>query len=138
MSAGMIPPCTALLGTTFLDYDLDEAWVKMGFAPKPEFANHRGSIQGGILTAMLDELFSFAAFIHYKGEYETPTIQLSTQFFKAVKVEPLTGIGRVVKAGRKVVFTEAELYNAEGALCTKASASTMLIPLDFKPDHRAQ
>lgn len=129
MSAENIPPCTQLLGAKLLDYDVDEGWVKMGFQPKPEFANPRGGIQGGILTAMLDELFSFAAYAHYKGQYATPTIQLSTQFLRTVKVEPLTGVGRVVKAGKKVVFTEAELFCSEGKLCATATASTMLIPL---------
>lgn len=132
MSAENIPPCTKLLGASIIDYDLDKGWVKMGFQPKPEFANPRGGVQGGILTAMLDELFSFAAFAYFKGEYATPTIQLTTQFLRTVKIEPLTGIGRVVKAGRKVVFSEAELCNAKGQICAKATASTMLVPL--KPE----
>lgn len=130
-TADIMPPCSQLLGTSLIDYDGEAGWVKLGFVPRPEFANPRGGVQGGMLTAMLDELFSFATFIHVKGQYATPTIDVSTQFLKTVKIEPITGMGRVVRAGSRVVFTEAELYNAEGEICTKATASTLLIPNDF-------
>ena len=125
----IIPPCSKLLGASLIDVDLDAGWVKLGFVPKPEFTNPRGGIQGGFITAMLDELFSFAVYATYEGKCATPTIELSTQFLRTVNVEPLTGIGRIVKAGSKVVFTEAELFDAQGRLCAKATASTMLIPL---------
>ncbi len=124
-----MPAATKHLGTDLLDCDVEKGWVRLSFEPKPEFVNPHGGIQGGFISAMLDECFSFAAFIHMKGAFRTPTIEMTTQFINHAKIETLHGEGRVVKAGRSVVFSEASLFRADGKLCAKATASTLLVPM---------
>jgi acyl-coenzyme A thioesterase PaaI-like protein len=48
-------PCADLLGRRLLGHDEDRGWIKFGFEGKPEFLNPAGRVQGGILTAMLDD-----------------------------------------------------------------------------------
>jgi len=50
-----VPPCSRLLGWRLLDARPEQGWVRIGFDGKPEFCNPAGFIQGGILTAMLDD-----------------------------------------------------------------------------------
>ena len=45
-------------------------------------------------------------------------------------IRKLKGIGKVVKWGRQVAFTEGELYDAEGRLLAKATGTA--IPTPFK------
>ncbi len=125
-----LPEATRHLGTTYVEGNIDKGYVKLSFMPRREFLNPRGGVQGGFLTAMLDECFSFAAFTHMKGAFATPTIEMTTQFLRPVKIEPLIGEGQVIKAGRSIVFSEAKLYRADGKLCAKTTASTMLVPLE--------
>ena len=58
------PPASAtLLGWHLLDARPSEGWLKVGFNGKKEFCNPAGFVQGGILTAMLDDTMGPAAFI---------------------------------------------------------------------------
>ena len=50
-----VPPSSRLLGWHLLDARPAEGWVRIGFDGKPEFRNPAGFIQGGILSAMLDD-----------------------------------------------------------------------------------
>ena len=94
-SKAWLPPATEHLGTSLIECDVDKGWVRLSFEPKPEFVNPHGGIQGGFISAMLDECFSFAAFIHMKGAFRTPTIEMTTQFINHAKVETLSGEGRL-------------------------------------------
>lgn len=49
------PPSSRLLGWHLLDARPSDGWVRIGFDGKPEFCNPAGFIQGGILSAMLDD-----------------------------------------------------------------------------------
>jgi acyl-coenzyme A thioesterase PaaI-like protein len=49
------PPSARLLGWRLLDARPRDGWARIGFDGKAEFCNPAGFIQGGILSAMLDD-----------------------------------------------------------------------------------
>ena len=49
------PPSAKLLGWRLLDARPWDGWLKVGFDGRPEFCNPAGFIQGGILSAMLED-----------------------------------------------------------------------------------
>jgi acyl-coenzyme A thioesterase PaaI-like protein len=51
-------PCANLLGRRLLEHDEARGWTKFGFDGKPEFLNPAGRVQGGFLTAMLDDTWA--------------------------------------------------------------------------------
>ena len=51
-------PITKTLGMEPLSYDRESGIFRMAFDAKPEFSNILGTIQGGILTAMLGMVWS--------------------------------------------------------------------------------
>jgi len=115
-----------LLGWTLKSADPATGDVEIGFEAKPEFANPRGFIQGGILAAMLDDTMGPAVFVRTKGQQFPVTIDLHAQYLRPVKAGPVTAKARVVQLGKTVAFMEGELFDAEGQVAVKATASASL------------
>ena len=75
-----MPPCADLLGWRLLDARPDEGWVRIGFEGKREFCNPAGFVQGGILSAMLDDTMGPAVLIKSEGRLFTATISMTVNF----------------------------------------------------------
>lgn len=121
------PPCSRLLGWHVLDADPDAGWVRIGFDGKAAFCNPAGFIQGGILTAMLDDTMGPAVFIKTYGRLYTATIGLTVNFLAPAKVGPIVGEARVVQIGKTIAFVEGKLFDAHDTILATASASARLV-----------
>ena len=57
MIEGKVPPAPAaeLLGWTLIEIDPEKGKIRVQYEAKREFLNPVGNVQGGILTAMLDD-----------------------------------------------------------------------------------
>ena len=75
-----VPPSSRLLGWHLLDARPKQGWVRIGFDGKAEFCNPAGFIQGGILTAMLDDTMGPAVFVMTEGRLYTATITITVNF----------------------------------------------------------
>ena len=126
------PPAPLHLGWRLIDFDFDKGWIKTGFDPKPEFLNPSGNIQGGFISAMLDDTLGPSILIKTRGKLIGPTIDLHTHFLSPLKLGSVTAEGRVTKLGQRIAFTEGQLYDADGKLCARATSSNMLLPLQMK------
>jgi len=79
------PPSSKLLGWHLLDARPKQGWVRIGFDGKAEFCNPAGFIQGGILTAMLDDTMGPAVFVMTEGRLYTATITMTVNFLAPAK-----------------------------------------------------
>jgi uncharacterized protein (TIGR00369 family) len=121
------PPCAKLLGWHLLDARPDEGWIRIGFEGKPEFCNPAGFIQGGILSAMLDDTMGPAVFVMTDGKLYTATITISVNFLAPAKPGPITGEARVTQLGKTIAFVEGRLMAEDGAVLATASTSARLV-----------
>lgn len=121
------PPCSRLLGWHILDADADAGWVRIEFDGKAEFCNPAGFIQGGILTAMLDDTMGPAAFIKTRGLLYTATIGMTVNFLAPAKVGLIVGEARVVQIGKTIAFIEGKLTDAHGITLATATTSARLV-----------
>lgn len=128
MQAGEIPPAPAsqLLGLKILELDETLGTCTIEFEGKPEFVNPIGTIQGGFVAAMLDDTFSIALLAALGPEMIAPTVEMKISFIRAAKPGRLIGKGRVVHKGGTIGFAESELFDAEGRLIARASATAAL------------
>ncbi|HEX2800431.1 MAG TPA: PaaI family thioesterase [Phenylobacterium sp.] len=92
--------------------------------------NPMGQVQGGFLSAMLDECMSVACMVASGMTAVAPTLEMKTSFFRPALPGRLKGVGKVAKWGRQIAFTEGELYDAEGRLLAKATGTAL--PTPFK------
>lgn len=115
------PVCAALTPFTIVDANADAGLVKVQFDPQPAFGNMFGNIQGGFAVAMLDLPLSFAAFI--KLRQWLPTVEIKSSFIAPAKIGPCAAEGRLIRAGKSIVFVEARLWGADQALAVHATAT---------------
>ena len=122
-----VPPCSRLLGWRLLDARPEQGWVRIGFDGKPEFCNPAGFIQGGILTAMLDDTMGPAVFIMTEGKLYTATISMTVNFLAPAKPGPIVGEADVRQIGTTVAFVEARLTAQDGVVLATSTASARLV-----------
>ncbi|SDR19135.1 uncharacterized domain 1-containing protein [Rhizobiales bacterium GAS113] len=85
---------------------------------RPEHGNNLGIVHGGVTCTLLDIAMGSAA----RRKVDLPVLTLDMQVsFIAPGRGVLVAEGRVVRAGRSVVFCEGEVKTQEGELVAKAS-----------------
>ena len=120
------PPAAALLGWRFISWDQDGGVLTVGFEGRPEFLNPAGQVQGGLLTAMLDDAMGPAIVAASGGARYGHTIDLQMQFLRPVLPGPIRATGRVIRMGRNVAHLDGELFGPDGKLAARAMASAAL------------
>jgi uncharacterized protein (TIGR00369 family) len=121
------PPSAQLLGWHMLDARPSEGWLKVGFDGKRELCNPAGFVQGGILSAMLDDTMGPAVFVMTDGQRYTATVTMTVNFLNPAKPGPIIGEANVVQLGKTIAFVEGRLLAADGAVLATATASARLI-----------
>ncbi|MDZ4367956.1 PaaI family thioesterase [Afipia massiliensis] len=127
IAAGKVPTpeCAKTLGLDIIGYDLDAHTVELGFEGRPEFANPIGIVQGGFLSAMLDDCMGLAsATLLSVGEF-APTLAINVQFHRPAKIGKLRGAGRVTKQGKDILHLAGELFQDDKLVAT-ATATAMV------------
>ena len=122
------PPCAATLGWRLIGADSEAGTVRIGFDGKRDFCNPAGFSQGGFLAAMLDDAMGPAVLVKSDGGYFTPTIDLNVSFLAPARPGAFIGEGRIVQMGKTIVFLEGSLFDQEGQLVARATASARLVP----------
>jgi uncharacterized protein (TIGR00369 family) len=121
-------PIALLLGADPFACDPVAGRITIAFEARPEFCNLLGTVQGGMLAAMLDMVMSFSALCTMGGPgYVVPTVTMNTQFLSPAKPGRIVGEGALIKKGRSVAFMEGRLRDRDGRLLTTATASGQLM-----------
>lgn len=122
-----MPPSARLLGWRLRDIDTDAGTIEVGFTADHRFTNPGGTVQGGFLAAMLDDTQGPALFGHTHGEAYAPTIDFNISFLKEARPGEFVAKGRVVRLGKTIAFTEAELFDAAGDMVARATFSNRVM-----------
>lgn len=123
------PTGSQTLGFQLVAVSQADKSVEVAFEARAELLlNPMKQIQGGYLCAMLDECMSVACMVASGMTHVAPTAEMKTSFFRPAAPGRLRGIGRVVKWGRVLAFTEGELFDVEGRLLAKATGTATPTP----------
>ncbi len=123
------PPAAQLLGWKLLEIDPDEGTIQVEFDGKASFLNPAGTIQGGFLSAMLDDTMGPAAMALLGGTQMAQTLELKVNFMRPGKTGPIFGEGRVAHRGRDILFLEGALRDREGKVIATATATARVLPI---------
>ncbi|MBR0696807.1 PaaI family thioesterase [Bradyrhizobium lablabi] len=121
------PPCARLLGWRLLDARPKDGWIRIGFDGREDFCNPAGFIQGGILSAMLDDTMGPAVFVMTEGRLYSTTITMTVNFLSPAKPGPITGEATVTQLGKTIAFVEGRLLAEDGTLLATATNSVRLV-----------
>jgi uncharacterized protein (TIGR00369 family) len=123
------PPCSDTLGLELIGVDQAKGIVRLKMLGQPAWCNPRGMLQGGFVTAMLDEAMAIAGIIAGDMAFAVPTLELKTTFLRPCPAGPVEAEGRVVRWGKSAAFLEADLFDSEGRHVARASSTVLPVPL---------
>ena len=121
------PPSSKLLGWHLIDARPSEGWIRIGFDGRKDFCNPAGFVQGGILSAMLDDTMGPAVFVMTDGKLFTATITMTVNFLAPAKPGKIVGEAKVTQLGRTIAFVEGRLMSEDGTVLATASTSARLV-----------
>jgi molybdopterin converting factor subunit 1 len=122
------PAYTKLLGARPLQ--AEPGRVSFEFQASEQLLNPMGTVQGGFLTAMLDEAMGPAALSALGPGYGIPTLELKVSFIRPARPGRLVAEGRVVHLGKSVAFIESSLVDDDGRLIATATATARIVPFE--------
>ena len=103
--------------------------VRMEFRASEQFLNPAGIVQGGFLTAMLDDTMGPAAITQLGAGHFTPTLELKVNFLRPARPGRFVCDGRVVHMGKSVAFLEGSLADDDGNVVATATATARVVKL---------
>ena len=122
------PPGSQLLGFRMVRVSQADRQVEVAFEASEQLTNPMKQIQGGYLCAMLDEVMSVACMVASGMTAVAPTVEMKTSFFRPALPGSIRGVGRVVRWGKTIAFTEGELLDDQGRTLARATGTAMPTP----------
>ena len=117
------------LGFELISLDMKKMETRVRFEGRSVFTNPAGYIQGGYLSAMLDDTIGMLATVKVAARAFPSTIDLHTTFLRPVRVGAIEVAARIRNIGRQVIFAEADLYDSRGKEAARATASLAINPM---------
>jgi uncharacterized protein (TIGR00369 family) len=127
LGLGVRPPAARMLGrqVTRTNRRTGEVWLR--FRSQPSFLNRHGSVQGGVLAAMLDSTFGCTALASLQPEESIVTLEMKVTFLRPAPPGTIRGFGRILQRGRSILFVEGDLRDPKGNTLARASATLRIV-----------
>jgi uncharacterized protein (TIGR00369 family) len=112
-----------------------KGWCETRVSVSPSFRQQHGFIHGGALMTLADQTCGGAAASTVPGDREVITVENKVSFFRPASGPDLICRAEVLRAGRNLVFVEAEIrVEGEGGpvVVAKASSTLAVIALNAK------
>jgi uncharacterized protein (TIGR00369 family) len=122
MSFGVFIPFVSHLGFELTRFEGGESTIE--FSPQPAHQNSFGVTHGGALMTLMDVTMASAARSVTDG-MGVVTIEMKTSFMQPAPGDgsKLTGRGRLIHRSHTMAFTEATIYDSQGAVCAHATGT---------------
>lgn len=87
---------------------------------------------GGVVAGLIDGTLGVAALsVAQKNNNVVSTVELNVNYLKPVKLgDSLEAIGKVLSAGKRLIYAEASVKNQNGVLVAKASGVFNAYPME--------
>ncbi|HEX4712867.1 PaaI family thioesterase [Phenylobacterium sp.] len=126
------PPIVETLKLGLLDA-WSEGRVCKTWRPAPGLETADGTIFGGHLAALADQVLAFAAMTVVPDDAGFRTLNLMVNFLRVCPIQPLAIEARVVAQTRQLITVRAEFRREDGQLIADATAQQLLMPYQQAP-----
>ncbi|WP_419253541.1 PaaI family thioesterase [Caulobacter sp. ErkDOM-YI] len=130
------PPIVQTLKLGLID-DWGQGWVRKSWRPSADLATADGSLFGGYLAALADQVLAFAAMTVVPHDRLFRTVNLQMNFLKVGRSHPLTIEARIVAQTRQLITARAEFRREDGVVIADATAQQILMAFDHWPAEQA-
>jgi uncharacterized protein (TIGR00369 family) len=121
------PPAAILLGRRLLGFDRESGRATLEFLARPEFCNRHGTVQGGILAAMLDSATGTVVMASLPSHLTAVTVELNTSFVKPAPPGLLRAWALLIAADDRNAEVEAEIATSQGEVVARATAKLRIL-----------
>jgi uncharacterized protein (TIGR00369 family) len=89
-----------------------------------------GTVHGGWAAAILDTALALSVLTTLEGDQAFTTVDIRINYLRPITVETgvLEAVGRVLQAGRRLAYCEAQLTDAGGKLLCHGTGSCLIFP----------
>jgi uncharacterized protein (TIGR00369 family) len=104
--------------------------VVLNGAPDERSYNLIGTVHGGWAASILDTALALSVLSTLDAEQSFTTIDIRINYLRPITVETgaLEAVGRVLQAGRRLAYCEADLTDANGKLLAHGTGSCLIFP----------
>lgn len=124
------PGCAKFLGYRCLSVDREAKTVRVSFTASEQMLNPRGTVQGGFLTAMLDDTMGSMIVVLTDGAKAPASIDIHTQFIAPAFPGPVNCEAELVHMTKSTAFTRASLHDDKNQLIATATQTARLFDLN--------
>jgi uncharacterized protein (TIGR00369 family) len=87
-----------------------------------------GIVHGGVIATLVDTATFWAGFGALAADAGLVNIDLKLNYLETVRSGRLRAEGRLLRAGRSIVYTEAAIRSEAGALVAHGTSTLMVLP----------
>lgn len=110
-----------------MDISFPDDTCVVRLTPRDFMFNPQGSLHGGVVATIMD--ISMGHLLNHASGPGT-TLEMKTQYVKAVWLEPLRCTGRFLRRGRGISYLSAELVDEQGDLVAFATSTWKALKSD--------
>jgi uncharacterized protein (TIGR00369 family) len=127
---GRLPPAPLVLLLGFRAVEAEAGRVVFEGTPDESVYNVLGMVHGGLVCAVADTVAALAVRTTLEAGVGYTSIDLNVSYTRPVTRESgaLRAVGTVVKPGRRVAFSQAEIFDRAGKLVASATSSCLIMP----------
>ena len=91
------------------------------WTPTPDMANPFGSVHGGIVATVIDEVTG-AAVVSSIESGTAPTVSMNVEYLHPIPIGgTYTAVGEIVRMGRAMAIADARILNEEGKVLARGT-----------------
>lgn len=122
----VLSPAEQLLGWQCENIDEQAGTIQLTFQATDQFLNPGGTINGGILSAMLDSAMGCAVSMTLEENEFAPTLEIKASFHRPAQPGSLRVSAKLLKRSKQIAWMNAEMTDTDGQLIASASATALV------------
>ena len=119
-------PFARLLGIKLDAIEAGEATLSLHI--REDFKQNAGVVHGGVIASLIDSATAFAILPLLSPDERTTTVDLTISYLRPLVAGVVVARAKVLRAGRRMIATSAELFDADGKLAATALSTYIRLP----------
>ena len=114
----------------FIEYK--EGFLKLGAEFTVQTLNPNRTVQGGMMTALLDDITSLLIIYESKGSLYPNSTNLHSLHHRPLFEGKVFATATIIKKGKNIATIKGELFNSDGKIAATLMHTVVLTKADFK------
>ena len=130
IAAGKVTfPVNETMGFRLEPSDEPEETISYTWTIPHEYSNSEGNLQGGVMAAFADAVLGGLCASELPHDFYPALAEMKISFLRPASAgSTITATGRVLRAGKRLIFVEAEITSEDGKMLAKVTGTEIPAP----------